>query len=407
MQNHDDTTTAPPEHTENAATDPTDDFTVTPYDIEGEVDYNRLLDRFGADRLTPEQVARFSAPPHRLLRRERIFAGRDVDRFLDAAAAGEEVSVVTGIGPSGPMHVGHLSQFYFAKHLQDEFGARVYIPLSDDEKHLLKDLTLDETATHLRDNLRDLLAVGFDPELTRIVVDTADADALYPTAVRLAKGLTPATVEAVYGDPANVGVGFYPAMQATHLLLPQLVHGAHPTAVPVAVDQDPHVRVCRDLAAKARFDVEKPGALLSKFLPRLGGGGGKMSSSEDVPGILLSDDRETVHEKVQRHAFSGGQDDLEAHRELGGNPEVDVAYQLLYAFFETDDAVLERLAREYRAGDLLSGELKTYAADRISDFLEAHRERRPADGRDELREAVASYRLREDERRRLRHDPLS
>ncbi|MFC6726459.1 tryptophan--tRNA ligase, partial [Halobium palmae] len=163
----------------------TDEFTVTPYEIEGEVDYDRLLDRFGADRLTAEQHVRFSDPPHRLLRREVVYAGRDVDRFLDAAAAGETVSVVTGVGPTGPMHLDHLPQFYLAKYLQDETGAHVYIPLSDDEKHLLKDLSLPETAAHLRDNLRELLAVGFDPARTRIVIDTADADALYPTAVRL------------------------------------------------------------------------------------------------------------------------------------------------------------------------------------------------------------------------------
>jgi len=193
-------------------------------------------------------------------------------------------------------------------------------------------------------------------------------------------------------------------VQATHLLLPQLVHGPHPAIVPVAVDQDPHVRVCRDLASKARFNVEKPGALLSKFLPRLGGEGGKMRSSDDDPAISLSDDRETVHQKVARYAFSGGRGDLDAHREHGGDPEIDAACRLLYAFFEEDDATVERLAAEYRAGDLLSGELKAYAADRIADLLDAHRARRPEG---DLREALAPYRLHEDERRRLRHDPLA
>jgi tryptophanyl-tRNA synthetase len=412
MSDHDDTTdgttsSATSTDREDAGADATaagDDSTVTPYETAGEVDYDRLLDRFGADRLTDEQRARFPDPPHRLLRRGTVYAGRDVDRLLDAAERGEPVSVVTGIGPSGPMHVGHLPQFYLAKYLQDALGARVYVPVSDDEKHLHKDLTLAETATQLCDNLRDVLAVGFDPELTRVVIDTADADALYPTAVRLSKGLTPATVEAVYGEPTNVGAGFYPAMQATHLLLPQLVHGPHPTTVPVAVDQDPHVRVCRDLAAKARFDVGKPGALLSKFLPQLGGGGGKMSSSGDAPGLYLSDGRETIRAKVDRHAFSGGREDLDAHREHGGDPAVDVAYRLLHAFFEDDDATVERLAAEYRAGDLLSGELKAYAADRVADFLDAHRARRPEG---DLREALAPYRLRGAERERLRHDPLA
>jgi tryptophanyl-tRNA synthetase len=241
--------------------------------------------------------------------------------------------------------------------------------------------------------------VGFDPERTRIVVDRLDADVLYPQAARFADGITQSTVETTYGDPRNIGHSFYPAMQATHLLLPQLVHGRHPTLVPVAVDQDPHVRVCRDVAAKERFHVAKPGALLGKFLPSLAGPG-KMSSSDDAPTIALTDDPDTVREKVMTHAYSGGRADVEAHREHGGDPEVDVAFQYLRAFFELDDDRVARLAREYRAGELLTGELKAIAAEAIAEFLSAHQERRAAVG--DLEAALAPYRLREAERERLR-----
>ena len=303
----------------------TTDFTVTPYVVEGDIDYDRLLDSFGADPLTSEQQARFPEPIHPLLRRNIFFAHRDLDPFLDAATRGEVHSIVTGRGPSGPMHIGHIVPFYFAKYLQETLGTIVYIPISDDEKYVVKDETLTEIATHTRDNLRDLLAVGFDPDLTRIIVDTADADVVYPIATALAKHVTQSTVNATYGEPPNIGLSFYPAVQATHLLLPQLVEGRHPTLVPIAIDQDPHVRVTRDIAGKRRFDVTKPGALLSKFLPSLDGPG-KMSSSDDTPSILLSDDRETVTTKIQRYAYSGGLNDIESHREYGGDPEVDVAY---------------------------------------------------------------------------------
>ncbi|WP_224448141.1 tryptophan--tRNA ligase [Haloprofundus salilacus] len=377
------------------------DFTVTPYSVEGAVDYDRLLDQFGADALTDEQLSDFPQPPHPLLRRGVFYAGRDVERFTSAANRDETVSVVTGRGPSGPMHLGHVLPFYFAKWLQAETGAYVYVPLSDDEKYFAKDLDFEEIHEHTRENLRDLVAVGFDPERTRFVVDTADSDVIYPLAAEFAKDITPATVEATYGDPPNVGLGFYPAVQATHLLLPQLLYGRHPTLVPIAVDQDPHIRVCRDIAGKQRYDVEKPGALLSKFLPRLGGGGGKMSSSGDEPTIYLMDDRETVHEKVSKYAFSGGRADIDEHREKGGDPDADVAYQLLFSFFEEDDETVERLAREYRAGELLSGEMKQYAAGRIADFLEMHQSRRPEGS---IRDAVEPYRLTDAERARLRPD---
>jgi tryptophanyl-tRNA synthetase len=375
-----------------------DDFTVTPYDVVGEIDYRELLDRFGADELTDDQISRFP-DPHPMVRRKVFYAGRDVDRFLAATERGETVSLVTGVGPSGPMHVGHAMHFYHAKHLQEQTGAHVYIPMSDDEKYFGKDLSLAKIGEYARENLRDLLAVGFDPERTRIIVDTADADVVYPLAVQFGKRVTQSTMEATYGRPDNVGLSFYPAVQIAHLLLPQLVHGRHASMVPIAADQDPHVRLARDVAAKEQFDVDKPAALLSKFLPTLDGPG-KMSSSDEAPAIYLTDDRETVEEKVQTHAYSGGKSSLDAHREHGGDPEIDVAYQLLAFFFEEDDETLERLGEEYRAGDLLSGELKSHAAEKIADFLEAHRERR--EQIEDLEAEFEQYRLTQDERARAR-----
>ncbi|WP_247003145.1 tryptophan--tRNA ligase [Halosolutus gelatinilyticus] len=371
-----------------------DDFVVTPYAVAGEIDYEKLLDRFGADPLTDDQIARF--PDHPLLRRRTFYAGRDVDGYLDAAEAGEPHAIVTGRGPSGPMHLGHILPLYLAKRFQEATGATVYVPLSDDEKFLAKDRSFAEIGEYARDNLRDVLAVGFDPGKTRIVVDTADADVIYPIAVRLAAHLTPATVEAVYGEQDSVGLQFYPAVQATHLLLPQFVEGRQPTLVPIAVDQDPHVRVCRDVAAKEALPVEKPGALLGRFLPSLAGPG-KMSSSDDAPSIELAADPATVAETIRTHAYTGGQATVAEHRERGGDPTVDVPFQYLRYFFEADDDELDRIAADYRAGDLLSGELKEIAIERIADFLAGHRRRRAELG--PLEDAIEPYRLTGAERR--------
>jgi len=362
-----------------------------PGDADGRVDRERLVKRFGAAPLTDEQVRRL--PDHPAVRRRVFFAGRDLDRYLTAAETGDSHAVVTGVGPSGPMHLGHVLPFYFARRLQAATGAEVYVPVSDDEKYLTgTDLETIGRAT--RENLRDVLAVGFDPERTHVVIDTADADVVYPLAVRLAEGLTPATVAAAYGEPDNVGAGFYPAVQAVHLLLPQLVDGRRPTLVPVAADQDPHVRVCRDLAGGERLPVEKPAALLSEFLPALGGG--KMSSSGDAPVVELTDDPGTVAETIRRHAHSGGRETVAAHRREGGDPEVDVAFQYLRHFLADDDR-LERLAADYRAGDLLSGELKRAAIDRVQEFLRAHQRRR---AEVDLASDLDRYRLTHGQRRR-------
>ena len=42
-------------------------------------------------------------------------------------------------------------------------------------------------------------------------------------------------------------------------------------------------------------------------------------------------------EKINRYAFSGGQDTIEKHRNDGGNTELDVSYQYLTFFMDDDD----------------------------------------------------------------------
>ncbi len=363
--------------------------------VSGEIDYEKLVEAFGAEPLSDEQVGRF--PDHPAIRRRTFYAGRDVDRYLDAVESDGPHAIVTGFGPSGPLHLGHLLPLHLAKRFQDETGATVYLPFSDDEKFLSRDLSFAEIGEHTRSNLRDVLAIGFDPDRTRIVIDTADADVVYPIAVRLAGGLTPATVEAVYGDQPNVGMVFYPAVQATHLLLPQLVAGRQPTLVPIAVDQDPHVRVCRDLAAGESLPVSKPGALLGRFLPSLAGPG-KLSSSDEAPLIELTDEPAAVADTIRKHAYTGGQPTIEAHRREGGDPSVDVPFQYLRYLFEPDDEALDRIAREYRSGALSSGELKELAIERISTVLREHRRRREELG--DLSAELEPFRLRPDERRR-------
>ncbi len=372
------------------------DFTVTPYDVRGTIDYEKLLEQFGADQLTDEQINRFPSPVHPLLRRRQFYAHRDIDRFCDAIEAKQTHSIVTGRGPSGAMHLGHIIPLYFAKYVQEQTNARVYIPFSDDEKFLVKDRTLETIGEQTRDNLKELLAVGFDPERTRIIIDTHDADVIYPLAVAFGESITQSTFNSTYGEPKNIGHSFYPAVQTAHLLLPQLIHGAHPTLVPIGIDQDPHVRVSRDVASKRRFPVEKPTALLSKFLPRLDGPG-KMSASGDAHAtITLADDRETIATKIHTHAVTGGQASKAAHRKHGGDPTADVPFQLLQAMFEPDDERLARIEHDYRSGKLLSGELKAIAIDAIAEFLAAHQQRKTQLG--PLKTELSQYRLSDTER---------
>lgn len=57
-----------------------------------------------------------------------------------------------------------------------------------------------------------------------------------------------------------------------------------------------------------------------------------MSASNPNSAIFMSDTDKQIRTKILKHAFSGGQETLELHRELGGNPDVNVAYQYLTYF---------------------------------------------------------------------------
>ena len=96
--------------------------------------------------------------------------------------------------------------------------------------------------------------------------------------------------------------------------------------------------------------------------------GGKMSSSMPETTIFLTEDLKVMEKKFKR-SFSGGQSTVEEHRRLGGNPDIDVAFQYLKFFFEEDDAALEDVRSAYIAGDLLSGELKIMTIEKAATWL--------------------------------------
>jgi tryptophanyl-tRNA synthetase len=101
-----------------------------------------------------------------------------------------------------------------------------------------------------------------------------------------------------------------------------------------------------------------------------------MSSSDPLSYISLTDSPEEAASKIRKYAFSGGQATLEEHRKKGGNPDVDVSFQMLKYGLEPDDRKLQQIYDAYRSGKLLSGEMKQLAIDKLTKFLEEHQKKR-------------------------------
>jgi len=131
----------------------------------------------------------------------------------------------------------------------------------------------------------------------------------------------------------------------------------------------------RDVAPRLGF--KKPSLIHSKFFPPLQGKGGKMSASMASTSIYVSDTAAQIKKKVNKYAFSGGQETLELQRELGANIEVDVPYQYLRFFLE-DDERLEQIGRDYKAGKLLSGEVKAILIEVLQELVGTHQARKAA-----------------------------
>ena len=351
-----------------------DNFVVTPWHVEGDIDYDQLIKQFGTQKISQDLLSRIrqvAGEDHFMLRRGIFFSHRDMNRILDDYSKGTRFFLYTGRGPSGHTHIGHLVPWVFAKWIQDKFDVNMYFQLTDDEKFYSKpDATLDGTGRFAYENALDFIALGFDPKKTKIIINTKNIRTLYPIAAQVAKKINFSNTKATFGftNETNIGMIFYTSLQSAPCFIED-----GPVLIPLGVDQDPHFRLTRDVAQK--IGRIKPALIHNIMIPGLAKPGGKMSASDTNDTIYTTDSPDTVKRKINT-AFSGGQRDAKLHRELGGNPDIDVSFQYLRIFFEPDDSKLRTIYDDYKSGRLLTGQLKSILIDKINEFLRSHQQRR-------------------------------
>ena len=346
---------------------------VTPWEARGTIDYDRLIKEFGTKRIDDALLKKLASQGKlpSMLHRKFFFSHRDLNLILNDYQSGKGFFLYTGRAPSGPMHLGHLLPFYITKWFQDTFNVNLYVQIPDEEKFLVKNkLSLKEVDKWTQDNILDIIAVGFNPEKTFIFQNREYAKHMYTLACKIAKKITFSTAKAVFGftNNTNIGLIFYPAMQAVPAFFEK-----RRCLIPSAIDQDPYWRIQRDIAESLGYS--KTAAIDSKFFPSLTGQG-KMAASEQASAVYLNDSPDVVHKKIMKYAFSGGQPTIAEHRKKGGNPDVDVAYQWLDIFFESNDKKIRQIHDDYRSGKLLTGELKTTLIEKINAFLKAHQQQK-------------------------------
>lgn len=355
------------------------EFEVTPYKVTGEIDYDVLIERFGTKKIDEGMLKRLSryGPLHPMLKRGIVYSQRDLEWLLNEYDKGNKFSLYTGRGPSGPVHLGHLMPWAFSKYLQDTFKVKMWFQLTDDEKFMFYDhLSLEETKKWGYENALDIIALGFDPELTNIFLDTEYIKTMYPLAIKAAKKINFSTIKAVFGfdNSNNIGSIFFTSIQSVPCFLESLEQGKKvPCLIPCGIDQDPHFRITRDIAESMGF--YKPALIHSKLMPSLAGPEKMSTSGRGEVAIFTTDDKKTVKRKTA-NAFTGGRVSVEEQKRLGGQPEVCSVHSYFKYYYEPDDAKLQELYDECRSGKILCGECKGRLFDKVWKFLEEHQKKR-------------------------------
>lgn len=336
---------------------------IDPWGSELPADYERIVKQFGLEFFNPNLFPK----PNRLMRRGAVFAGRDLKTISDCIKAKKPFYALTGIMPSGEkLHLGNKMVVEQMKYFQ-EHGAKTFVLVADLESAATRGVMLEEAQQRAKEfHIPAYIALGLNPKKTTFYFQSENKRVLQ-LAYEFAKKITLAEFKAVYGN-ADPGRIMSAVTQAGDMLFPQLDKRI-PGIIPVGIDQDPHIRLCRDIVARTRqrngfFPIS---SIYHKFTPSLDGSL-KMSKSEPYGNIELPEDISQVCKKI-RGAFSGGRATLEEHRKLGGVPEKDMTFQLLKLHLVEDDEKLEKVYHEYKSGEMTTGELKQLGCELITKFM--------------------------------------
>ena len=338
-------------------------------------DYSRLQSEFGIEAVAP-LLPRFKKPsPH--LSRGIDFGQRDLGRILDAVDKNKPYAVMSGIKPTGDFHLGTKmtadDMVYFQSLSKKGI---VFYAVADVEAYADNGLSFEQTSKIATRNVADILALGLDPDRAVVYLQSEELKVMQLGTV-FSRGVTNNMLRAIYGE-RQIGLYLAALFQAGDILMPQLeeLGGPKPVLVPVGADQDPHIRLARDLAARYHdeYGFIPPSAVYHRLMLGLGGSD-KMSKRSADSLITLDDTPEDATRKIS-HAFTGGRDTVEEQRRLGARADICPVYDLYRFHFAKNDEHVERVYHECTKGIRLCGECKQEATGLVKTFLESHHKKR-------------------------------
>jgi tryptophanyl-tRNA synthetase len=285
--------------------------------------------------------------------------------------------VVTGMRPTGKLHLGHLvGALNNWVALQEEYDC-FYLVV---DWHALTSDYADtsEIVGNTYDMAADWIAAGLDPErstlfIQSLVPEHAELFLLLSMTVPIPwLERVPTYKEQIEQlsekDLSTLGFLGYPLLQTADII----IYNAQ--CVPVGEDQVPHLELSREIVRRfhnfyGELFVE-PKPLLTTF-PRLPGVDNRKMSKSYRNTIDLSDDPEAVRKKVMQMYT----DPKRVRADIPGTVEGNPVF-MYHDAFNPDTAEVEDLKTRYRAGKVGDVEVKTKLAKALNARLEPMRERR-------------------------------
>ena len=229
-----------------------DEISIDPWGSSQSTDYSRIIEQFGLSSMDSVSIG----DPSRLHRRGIVFAHRDLDMILEAKRMANPFGVLTGLMPSGSMHLGHSMVIDQVNWFQQQ-GGDVTIAVADLESTATRGISLSEgRKIATEEYVSYYAALGLDPEKTTVYFQS-ERNVVQRLGFQLGKRTNLSELEAIYGFDGSTNLAHVqaPLVQAGDILHPQLDEygGLRPIVVPVGVDQDPHLRLTRGLASKTNW----------------------------------------------------------------------------------------------------------------------------------------------------------
>ena len=282
--------------------------------------------------------------------------------------------ILSGIRPTGPCHIGHYEAILKNwVRLQYEYETTYEIA----DLHALTDRTeTGDLNENIYEVLIDLLAVGIDPEVSTIFVQSHLPQ--HSELHLLLSMITPVPwlercptykekkQDIQSGEGMGYGLLGYPVLMATDILIHK---GEY---VPVGEDQLPHLELTREIVRRFNHLYDdvfvEPQAILTETPKILGVDNRKMSKSYGNA-IFLKDTDDDIRAKIMIMIT----DPRRAYRKDPGHPEECNVYSfhLLYNSERTGE-----IAEACRNAGIGCRECKAELADRVIEVFSEYKERR-------------------------------